>query len=81
MQRIIFLKEKFSRDPASFEVYKQFMSNFLVKGYARRMDDSSVGRTCYIQHHGVYHPSKTTETRLEFDCSAQFTGKSLNQEL
>ena len=81
MQRLIYLKRRFKKDPAFFEDYKQFMSNLLVKGYARRMDDSSVGRTWYILHHGVYHPSKLRKIRVVFDCSAQFAGSSLNQEL
>ena len=81
MQKLIYLKRRFSKYPAFFEDYKQFMSNLLVKGYARRLDDSPVGRTWYIPHHGVYHPSKPRKIRLVFDYSAQFNGKSLNQEL
>ena len=37
--------------------------------------------TWYILHHGVYHPSKPRKFRVVFDYSAQFAGKSLNQEL
>ena len=57
------------------------MSNLLVKGYARRMDDLPVIRTWYIPHHGVHHPGKPRKIRVVFDCSAQFAGESLNQEL
>ena len=78
MQRLIYLKRRFKNDPAFYEDYKQLMSNVLVKGYARWMDDSPAGRTWYIPHHGVYHPSKPRKIRAVFDCSA---GKSLNQEL
>ena len=81
MQRLIYLKRRFKTDPAFFEDYKQLMSNFLGKGYARWMDDSPAGRTWYIPHHGVYHPSKPRKIRVVFDCSVQFAGKSLNQEL
>ena len=81
MQRLIYLKRRFNKDPAFFEDYKQLMSNLLVKGYARKLDDSSVGRTWYIPHHGVHHLSKSRKIRVVFDCSAQFAGKSLNQEL
>ena len=45
MQRLIHLKGRFNKDPAFFEDYKQFMSNLLVKGYTRRLDDSPIGRT------------------------------------
>ena len=44
------------------------------------MDDSLVGRMWYIQHY-VYHPSKLRIVRVVYDCSTQFAGKSLNQEL
>ena len=58
MQRLINLKRRFNKYPAFLEDYRQFMSNMLVKGYVRRMDDSPVGRTCYIPHHGVYQRNK-----------------------
>ena len=81
MQRLIYLKRRFKKDSAFFEDCKQFMSNLLVKGYARGIDDSPVGRMWYIPHHGVYHPSKPRKIRAVFNCSAQFAGSSLNQEL
>ena len=43
--------------------------------------DSPVGRMWYIPHNGVYHPSKPRKIRVVFDCGAQITGRSLNQEL
>ena len=39
MERLIHLKRRFNKDPVFFEEYKQFMSNLLVKEYARRLDD------------------------------------------
>ena len=57
------------------------MSNLLLKGYARRMDYSPVGKTWFIPNHGVYHPSKPRKIRVVLDSSAQIAGKSLNQEL
>ena len=35
----------------------------------------------YIPHHGEYHPSKPRKIRVVFNCSAQFAGRSLNQEM
>ena len=63
IQRLIYLKKRFKKNHAFFEDYKQFMSNFLVKGYAR-MNDSSVGRMWHIPHHGVYNPSKPRKIRV-----------------
>ena len=47
--------------------------------YSGRMDDSLAGRTWYVPHHGVYHPSKPRKIRVVFDCSAQCS--VLSQEL
>ena len=44
MQKLMYIKQRFNRDPAFFEDYKQFMTNLFVKGYERRMDVSIVGR-------------------------------------
>ena len=81
MQRFMYLKRKFKRDPSFLDDYKGFMNNLLIKGYARRSDKSPNGKTWYIPHHGVYHPSKPGKIRVVFDCSAQFNGRSLNKEL
>ena len=56
MQRLIYLKRRFKKDTEFFEDYKQFMSNLLVKEYAKRMDDSPVGKTWYMPHNAVYIP-------------------------
>ena len=37
--------------------------------------------TWYIPHHSVCHPNKSRKITVVFDCSAQFAGKSLKQEL
>ena len=34
------------------------------------------GKTWYIPHHGVYHPSKPGKIRVVFDRSAEFQVKS-----
>ena len=53
MQRLMYLKRRFNGDLAFFEDYKQFMSNLIFKEYARRTDDSPVGRLRYIPYHDV----------------------------
>ena len=45
------------------------------------MGDSPIGRMSNIPHHVVYYLSKPRKIGVVFDCSAQFTGKSLNQQL
>lgn len=38
------------------------------------------GKVWYLPHHGVRHPKKR-KIWVVFDCSAQFHGTSLNEEL
>jgi hypothetical protein len=35
----------------------------------------------FIPHHAVYHPKKPDKIRVVFDCSCQYNGVSLNEEL
>ena len=35
----------------------------------------------YIPHHGIYHPKKPEKVCVVFDCSAKFSGTSLNDQL
>ena len=53
MQRLKYLKVRFSRDPTFFEDNKQLISNLLVKEYTRKAYDSQVQRLWYILHHGL----------------------------
>ena len=69
MQSLMYLKQRFDRDPTFHEDYKQFIINLLVKVYARDMDDSPVEKLWCIIHHGVYQPSKSRKVRVVFDFS------------
>ena len=80
-KRLMFLKRRFLKDQKFFDDYKKFMDNLLVKGYAKQSEVVLSGKTWYIPHHGVYHPSKPGKIRVVFDCSAEFQGKSINREL
>ena len=42
---------------------------------------SPLGKTWYIPHHGVYHPSKPGKLCVAFGCKAEFEGRSVNQAL
>ena len=53
---------------------------FLLKDMPRGMM-SLLGKTWYTPHHGGYHPSKPGKICVVFDCSAEFEGRSINQEL
>ena len=61
-------------------------SKMLIKdGFTEKVPDCDLrqtdGRLWYIPHHGVYHHKKPEKLRVVFDCSAQFHGASLNNEL
>ena len=77
----MFLKRIFKKNQKFFDDYKKFRDNVLAKGYAKQSEVVLFGKTWYIPHHGVYHPSKPGKIRVVFDCSAEFQGKSINREL
>ena len=64
-KRLMFLKLRFWKDQKFFDNYKKFMDNFLVKGYATQSELVLSGKTWYIPHHGVYHPSKPGKIRVD----------------
>ena len=66
IQRLMGLKRRFMKDNKFFQDYVSFMDNLLRGGYAKRSDASPAGKTWYIPHHGVYHPSKPGKIRVVF---------------
>ena len=80
VKRLMGLK-RFIRDNKFFLDYKKYMNDLLEKGYARRCNETPTGKTWYIPHHAVYHPSVPGKIRVIFDCSAEFEGRSINKEL
>ena len=83
-QRVLNLRKRFSRDVKFYEEYVAFMDDLLKKGYAVKLDGvehkPTEGRTWYLPHHGVRHPTKK-KLRVVFDCGANFQGTTLNQQL
>ena len=81
VKRLMGLKRRFIRNDKFFLDYKKHINDLLEKGYARRCNETPIGKTSYIPHHAVYHPRKPGKIRVVFDCSAEFEGKSINKEL
>ena len=76
------LKKRFSRDKQYHEDYTKFMEDMVQKGYAEKsFQQVQQGKTWFIPHHGIYHPSKPGKIRVVFDCSAEYNGVSLNKKL
>ena len=80
LRRLECLKIRFLKDERFFKDYEKFMNDHLIKGYAKRAM-SPLGKTWYIPDHGVYHPSKPGKVCVIFDCSVEFEGRYINQEL
>ena len=57
------------------------MNNIIAKGNVRKsMTEAASGKTCYLPHHGDYHPNKPGKIRVVFDLSADYKGRCLNRE-
>ena len=53
-----------------------------LKGFAEKsFQQVQQGKTWFLPHHGVYHPSKPGKIRVVFDCSAEYNGVSINKKL
>ena len=76
------LKKRFSRDKQYHKDYTRFMEDMVQKGYAEKSSQQvQQGKTWFIPHHGVYHPSKPGKIWVVFDCSAEYNGVSINKRL
>lgn len=80
LQRLNSVKRKMTKDPVYKKEYCDFMETLLVKRYAVTSTECPEGRTWYLPHFGVRHPIKK-KLRVVFDCSANFDGSCLNEEL
>ena len=84
-RRALLLKRRLSRDAGFREDYVTSLEDVIKDGFAEKVPDCDLrrsdGRLWYIPHHGVYHHKKPGKLRVVFDCSAQFRGASLNDEL
>ena len=54
------LKKRFIKDKQYHKDYTSFMEDMIKKGYAEKSDSKAnqQGKTWFIPHHGVCHPSK-----------------------
>ena len=80
-----YLKCKLSSDTKLREDYVGFLEEVISEGYAEKVPQNvlnrSDGKVWFIPHRAVYHHKKPDKIRVVFNCSAQFRGTSLNNEL
>ena len=80
-----YLKRKLSSDTKLREDYVAFLKEVISEGYAEKVPQNvlnrSDGKVWFIPHRAVYHHKKPDKIRVVFNCSAQFHGTSLNNEL
>ncbi|KAL0199428.1 hypothetical protein M9458_007968, partial [Cirrhinus mrigala] len=75
------LERRLTRDPLRADEYCAAIRKLVESGAVRRIDPSEASATdesWYIPHHLVSHNGKS---RLVFNCSFQFQGRSLNDSL
>ena len=80
-----YLKCKLSSDTKLREDYVAFLEEVISAGYAEKVPQNvlhrSDGKVWFIPHHGVYHHMKPDKICVVFNCSTQFHGTALNNEL
>ena len=81
MKGLMYLKERFKRNPSYFADYKKYMDGLITKGYARKKDARPPGKTWFIPHHEEYHPTKPGKVKVIFDCNAEIDERSPKKEL
>ena len=79
------LGRRLGKDPELYSRYSAFMSDLLVKGYAKRVPEDRCsrddGKVWYLPHHSVVHPRKPEKVRVVFDCAARYRGTSLSNRV
>jgi transposase InsO family protein len=80
-ERLLCLQRKLQKNPQLHNMYNDFMSDLVIKGYAETIpvDNHAVDKPkWYLPHHPVFNQNKPGKIRVVFDCSARYNGISLN---
>ena len=81
-QRLTPLINKFQRNLKFYSHYMGFMNTLMRNRYAKKSTDSGTeGKCWFIPHHRVYNGNQLEKIRVVFDCSTEYQGRSLNNEL
>ena len=82
-KRLISIERKLTQDPVTAKAYQDVIDDYLAKNYIRKVppDEPQPDEEWLLPHFPVVRPDKTsTKTRIVFDASAEYLGKSVNGE-
>ena len=80
LKRLIHTEQRLRREESVGLAYSNVISQYIDKGYVRRViGDSDSGSCWYLPHFPMLRPDKsTTKVRIVFDAAAKSSGQSLN---
>ena len=79
------LEKKFTKNPHFKQLSEQQISDYIKKGYAKKLSENELSIkspiTNYVPRHGVMYLNKPNKVRLVFDAAAIYHETSLNDNL
>lgn len=80
LSRLENTEKRLKKSPDVAHAYSQCINQYITKGYVKRIQENDLSSSkWYLPHFPVLRPDKeTTKTRIVFDASAKYDGRSLN---
>ena len=80
LSRLENTEKRLKRSPEVAQSYSQCIDQYIEKGYVKRIQENDLSSSkWYLPHFPILRPDKdTTKTRIVFDASAKYNGRSLN---
>ena len=84
-KRLYSLEKKFTKNKHFKQLYEQQISDYIEKGYAKKLSENELPITLpitnYVPHHGVLSVNKPNKVRVVFDAAAIYHETCLNNNL
>ena len=81
LKRLNMAKRRLDKNPELKKKYHSAMEEYLIGGYAEKIDKQPTEEGWYLPHHPVISDTKNTKVRIVFDSAAKVKGVSLNDLL
>ena len=79
------LEKKLTKNQHFKQLYEQQISDYIEKGYAKKLSENELPITSpitnYVPHHGVLNVNKPNKVRVVFDAAAIYHETCLNNNL